>query len=117
MEIHESINYLELPAKDLKATETFFSSVFGWEFVAYGAEYLAFTDKTIEGGFYKSDLASKASDGAALVVFYADNLDETQEKIVANGGTISQEIFSFPGGSRFHFLDVNGNEFAVWTKE
>lgn len=117
MNIHESINYLEFPSKDLNATATFFSAVFGWKFVAYGNEYVAFTDKTIEGGFYKSDLASKASNGAALVVFYSNNLAKTQEKIVANGGTISQEIFSFPGGSRFHFLDVSGNEFAVWTKE
>jgi len=117
IDIHESINYLEFPAKDLNATKTFFNAVFEWKFVDYGSEYLAFSDKTIEGGFYKSDLVSKASNGATLVVFYSENLEETQAKIVANGGTVSKKIFSFPGGSRFHFLDVNGNEFAVWTKE
>jgi len=52
-----------------------------------------------------------------LVVFYSENLEETQKKVITNGGTVSKEIFSFPGGSRLHFLDVNGNEFAVWTKE
>ena len=117
IDIHESINYLEFPAKDLKATKTFFSAVFGWLFVDYGAEYVAFTDKTIEGGFYKSDLVSDSSKGAVLVVFYSENLEETQRKIVENNGTISKEIFSFPGGRRFHFLDINGNEFSVWTKE
>jgi len=117
MDIHESINYLEFPAKDLHATKTFFNAVFEWKFVDYGAEYVAFSDKTIEGGFYKSDLVSKASDGAVLVVFYSDNLEETQKKIISHGGSISKEIFSFPGGSRFHFLDVSGNEFSVWTKE
>ncbi len=117
MNRHESINYLEFPAKNLEATKTFFSAVFGWSFVDYGAEYVAFTDKTIEGGFYISDLTSKSSDGAVLVVFYSDTLEETEHKIVQNNGTISKEIFSFPGGRRFHFLDVNGNEFAVWTKE
>jgi len=117
IDIHESINYLEFPAKDLNATKTFFSSVFEWKFVDYGTEYLAFSDKTMEGGFYKSDLVSKASDGATLVVFYSENLEKTQKKIISHGGTISKEIFSFPGGSRFHFSDVSGNEFAVWTKE
>jgi len=29
----------------------------------------------------------------------------------------SINYLEFPVGSRFHFLDVSGNEFAVWTKE
>jgi predicted enzyme related to lactoylglutathione lyase len=32
------------------------------------------------------------------------------------GGKISKAIFSFPGGSRFHFTDPNGNELAVWSE-
>ncbi|MDH3587141.1 MAG: VOC family protein, partial [Gammaproteobacteria bacterium] len=31
------------------------------------------------------------------------------------GGTISQEIFPFPGGRRFHFIDPVGTEFAIWS--
>lgn len=116
MNRHETINYIELPAKDLEATKTFFSAVFGWTFVDYGPEYIAFSDKTIEGGFYKSDLVSESSRGAALVVFYSEELEVTQEKIIHFGGTIAKEIFTFPGGRRFHFLDVNGNEFAVWSE-
>ena len=27
-----------------------------------------------------------------------------------------KEIFSFPGGRRFHFADPCDNEFAVWTE-
>jgi len=117
MDIHESINYLEFPAKDLEATKTFFTAVFSWSFIDYGPEYIGFTDKTLEGGFYKSDLVSDSSKGAALVVFYSEQLEKTQTKVIAHGGTISTKIFSFPGGKRFHFLDVNGNEFSVWTKE
>jgi len=116
MNRHETINYIELPAKDLEAAKTFFSSVFGWTFVDYGPEYIAFTDKNIEGGFYKSSLVSDSSEGAALVVFYSENLEETQKKILESSGKIVQEIFTFPGGRRFHFLDVNGNEFAVWSE-
>lgn len=29
---------------------------------------------------------------------------------------ISKPIFDFPGGRRFHFLDPDGYELAVWSK-
>lgn len=115
MNKHETINYIELPAKDLEATKTFFTQVFGWVFVDYGTEYIAFSDEVLEGGFYRSELVSDSSKGAALVVFYSDRLEETQNKIEKHGGKVSKKIFPFPGGRRFHFLDVNGNEFAVWS--
>jgi predicted enzyme related to lactoylglutathione lyase len=28
---------------------------------------------------------------------------------------MAKPIFAFPGGRRFHFLDPNGNELAVWS--
>ncbi len=31
------------------------------------------------------------------------------------GATISEPIFSFPGGRRFHFVDPTGTEFAIWS--
>lgn len=117
MNRHESINYLELPAKDLEKTKTFFSNVFGWSFVDYGEEYTAFKETTMEGGFYKSALCSDSSNkGAALIVFYSDDLEATEQKVLKHGGSISTSTFSFPGGKRFHFQDVNGNEFAVWME-
>lgn len=117
MNRHESINYLELAAKDLEETKAFFSNVFGWSFVDYGEEYTAFKETTMEGGFYKSTLCSDSSSkGAALIVFYSDDLEATEQKILKHGGSISTPTFSFPGGKRFHFQDVTGNEFAVWTE-
>ena len=109
------INYLELPARDFDAAQRFYGSTFGWTFVDYGPEYRAFNDGFIDGGFYKSDASSSTSNGAALIVLYARDLEGTQDKVVANGGTVVREIFSFPGGRRFHFADPNGNELAVWS--
>ena len=45
----------------------------------------------------------------------ASALEKTQAKVVSKGGKIAKPIFSFPGGRRFHFLDPNGNELAVWS--
>lgn len=115
MKQHEKINYLEFPAKDLEATKTFFSSVFDWEFVDYGPEYIAIEGAGIDGGFYQSNLSSSTSQGSVLVVFYSDDLKATQSKIDKAGGEIIQAIFEFPGGHRFNFTDPNGNEFAVWS--
>lgn len=115
MNIHEKINYVEFPAKDIENTKTFFSNAFGWTFTDFGPEYTAFSDEGIDGGFFKSDLTSSTENGSALIVFYSENLEQTQENIETADGTIVKPIFSFPGGRRFHFCDPNGNEYAVWS--
>lgn len=115
--IHKSVNYLEFAARDMAATKAFFSTVFAWSFVDYGPEYMAFTqpEKGIEGGFYQADVAASQANGAPLVVFYSAVLEQTLQEIEQAGGLISQAIFDFPGGRRFHFTEPSGNEFAVWS--
>ncbi|MBT3315367.1 MAG: VOC family protein [Anaerolineae bacterium] len=116
MNKHEKMNYVEFPAKDINATKIFFSEVFNWRFEDYGPDYIAFSNEGLDGGFYKSDMSASTENGSALLVFYSRNLNATQAKIEGAGGTIIRETFSFPGGSRFHFSDPNGNEFAVWSE-
>lgn len=111
----QKIDYIELPAADFAAQQAFFESVFDWKFTSYGPEYHAFTDGQIDGGFYKSDMQSLASNGAALVIFYAIDLEAVETKVTSAGGVISTAVFDFPGGRRFHFTDPHGNEYAVWT--
>jgi hypothetical protein len=114
MNQHEKINYVELPAKDLAGTKAFFESVFGWSFTDYGPDYTAFENQGLDGGFFQSDLASSTEKGAALIVFYSDQLEATLAKVEKAGGSILRPIYSFPGGRRFHFTEPSGNEFAVW---
>ncbi len=116
MSDQEKIDYVELPASDLDANKAFFASAFGWEFEDFGSDYTAFANQGLDGGFYKADLKSVASNGSALVVFLSKDLEATQKKIIDSGGSILREIFSFPGGQRFHFADPCGNEYAVWSK-
>ena len=114
MNQHEKMNYVEFPAKDLAATKAFFESVFGWSFTDYGPEYTSFENQGLDGGFFQSDLASSTEKGAALIVFYSDQLEATLAKVEKAGGSILKPIYSFPGGRRFHFTEPSGNEFAVW---
>nr|WP_244906371.1 hypothetical protein [Jejuia pallidilutea] len=49
------------------------------------------------------------------MVLYHENLETIKDKIIKAKGIITTDIFSFPGGSRFHFTDPSGNELAVWS--
>ena len=110
------INYLEIPSQDLDKTKAFFSNVFGWKFVDYGPDYMAIEDAGIDGGFYRTPLSSTQDAGSVLIVLYSETLETTLEQVQAAGGEIVKDIFSFPGGRRFHFTDPNGNEYAVWSE-
>lgn len=105
------INYVELKAHDLEKTKQFYSNCFGWVFTDYGDTYIAFSESGLEGGFEKTD--NQIINGA-LVVLYHENLDLIKKSIIEAKGIISIDTFSFPGGSRFHFIDPSGNELAVW---
>jgi predicted enzyme related to lactoylglutathione lyase len=113
--MNEKINYVEYPARDIEATKQFFSAAFDWSFVDYGPDYTSFSNQGLDGGFFRSELTSTTKNGGALLVLLSDDLETCEIKVKAAGGIISQEIFSFPGGRRFHFIEPSGNELAVWT--
>jgi predicted enzyme related to lactoylglutathione lyase len=103
------LDYLELFGGDLAATKQFYGGAFGWSFVDYGPEYAAFTGAGLDGGFQTQAAAPP------LPILYADDLAATVERVRKAGGAIVREIYSFPGGRRFHFRDPSGNELAVWS--
>lgn len=106
------INYIELYANNLIAIKTFYNQCFDWEFTDYGDGYVAFANSGVAGGFEKTD--DKIINGT-LVVLYHKDLKHIKDKIIKAGGKISKDIFSFPGGKRFQFLDPSGNELAIWS--
>lgn len=113
-QINNHINYIELKSTNLNKTKAFYTSCFNWDFTDYGETYIAFSNSGLQGGFEYTD--DDIINGV-LVVLYHENLSEIKAKIITNGGKISVDIFSFPGGERFQFLDPSGNELAVWTEE
>jgi len=106
------ISYVEFRTNDLEKTKTFYNKVFGWSFKDYGPTYASFSESGVFGGF---SLTEESVVNGVLVVLYHQDLNAIKKSIIEEGGMISKEIFSFPGGSRFHFQDHSGNELAVWS--
>lgn len=116
MKPEKMIDYIEIPTSDIEETKKFFSVLMGWEFEDFGPAYTCFNDGRMKGGFYESAKKISPEAGSALLVFYTSNLEEMHDMVCRHGGKISKEIFSFPGGRRFHFTEPCGNEFAFWTE-
>jgi predicted enzyme related to lactoylglutathione lyase len=107
------IDYIEMNVTDIERSKAFYGKAFGWTFTDYGPGYCEFRDGRLAGGF---TTAARPTPGGPLVVLYADDLAGMQRRVEAAGGRIAKPIFDFPGGQRFHFLDPDGYELAVWSK-
>ncbi len=113
MSTENRIDYVEIPVTDVPRARAFLEAMFGWTFREWGDDYLSFSDGRLNGGIRKSDVPAPAT--GVLLVFYSADLERDVERVRELGGTISQDIFSFPGGRRFHFVDPAGTEFAIWS--
>jgi predicted enzyme related to lactoylglutathione lyase len=107
------IDYIEIPVTDLDRAREFLSQLFGWEFQEWGPDYYSFNDGRLDGGLRRSEEPAPAS--GVLLVFYTQDIDRDYDRVKELGATISQDVFEFPGGKRFHFVDPVGTEFAMWT--
>lgn len=113
MDRDSKIDYIEFNASDIPHTKKFFADVFGWNFTDYGPDYTSFEDGRIAGGFRKGPV----SPAGTLIVVFVNDLPKAEKRVTDAGGKITKEIFSFPGGSRFHFSDPNGNVLAAWHQD
>ena len=110
------VNYIELPTTDMAAMKKFYIEAFGWTYTDYGPHYASFDNAHVDGGFDGASNRSPSKDGA-LIVLLDQELEASQARVKAAGGDITQPIFLFPGGRRFHFVDPSGNELAVWAQD
>lgn len=109
------INFLEFPVKnesDLVKTKSFYSAVFNWDYTDWGSDYSDTLDSGLATGL-NADPEHKPKHPMAVI--QVKKLEKYKELIISSGGIITKEIFSFPGGRRFHFVDPAGNELAVWS--
>ncbi|MBP2624145.1 VOC family protein [Streptococcus oricebi] len=111
--IPNQIDYIEFSAPDkasFKASQDFYQKVFGWNYQAWGDEYIDTDDSGLSSGI---TIEPKK---APLVVIYREDLEAALSQVKQAGGQITQGIFEFPGGRRFHFTDPAGTELAIWSQ-
>ena len=113
MRAENRIDYIEIPVIDPAQAREFLAAMFGWTFQEWGDDYLSFNDGRLDGGLRRAEEPAPA--GGVLLVFYSENLERDLDKVQELGATISEPIFPFPGGRRFHFVDPAGNEYAIWS--
>ncbi|HET6976675.1 MAG TPA: VOC family protein [Pyrinomonadaceae bacterium] len=103
-------NFIELPTRDLAASQNFFETVFGMKMTAFGPTYACTLTGDVDIGL-QADQEEVTK--APLPVIEVTDLEATLAAVTAAGVSITKPIFSFPGGRRFHFLDPGGNELAA----
>lgn len=113
--VHHEINYIEISALDLEQAKQFYSAAFGWRFNEYGPDYVGICKQQSDGEYGGICREEKIVTGGPLVILFSRDLESSLTSVTSAGGKITKEIFSFPGGSRFHFCDPSGNELAVWS--
>src|SRR5687768_6694693 len=113
MSTHHTIDYVEFTVRDLAAAKRFYAAAFGWQFNDYGPEYAGIQGTAGEvGGLHQS---SETRTGGPLVILYSQDLEQSLAAVRSAGGKIVREPFAFPGGRRFQFTDLSGNELGVWS--
>lgn len=111
MTVEKRIDYIEISVTDPAKARQFFSELYGWKFESWGDDYISFNDGRLKGGFSRNE-----SPGTGiLLVFFSENLERDVVQVKKLGATISKDIFDFPGGRRFHFVDPAGTEYAIWS--
>ena len=108
---HHTIDYVEFSSGNLVDSKTFYAEAFGWSFNDYGPQYAGIVEGEGEAGGLT---ALNDPLVAPLVILYSENLDESLASVEAAGGEITQSVYDFPGGRRFHFRDPAGHDLAVW---
>ena len=118
-----TIDYIELPARQLPETKAFYSNAFGWQWIDYGPTYAGTTGVAPEIGLNAKALTGRLQplgSGDSIgpfVLFSSDDLEAVRIRILEAGGVIVSEPYAFPGGRRLHFQDPSGNVLGVYQGE
>ena len=110
------VSYLHIPAPDPVHLAGFYHSVFGWK-VREDPGEPAFEDGTGHViGHFVSSLAV-AGPAGYLPYVYVGSVDETLEKVGANGGTLIRPRFSEGDLWVAIVQDPAGNVIGVWQRK
>jgi predicted enzyme related to lactoylglutathione lyase len=109
------LSYLELPVTNVAQQRDFYTHAFAWIFTDYGPDYAATTTGDVDLGLNGTD--EYAVTTILPLIEVKSDLEGALARVEAAGGTVTQPIFAFPGGRRFHFRDPAGHQLGVFVNE
>jgi uncharacterized protein len=109
-----TINYVEFPAQSAVArSKRFFSEAFGWTWKDYGDEYADTHSSGVSSGLNGTTQRRPAQ---PLVVLYITDLEQACDKVIAAGGTITDDNLRLPGRPPLPLPRPSGNELGAWSE-
>lgn len=110
------ICYVEFPAIDIKASASFYQTVFGWSIRRRGDGCTAFDDSVGEvSGTWVVGRPPSSQPGMLLYIM-VDSVADTIDVVVANGGEIVQPIGGDAPEITARFRDPGGNIIGLYQE-
>jgi len=110
------IIHYEIPVKDLKKSEEFYSKIFGWKTKVSGDENYQFVEtenKEISIAFEKFELPNNYP----IVYIKVDSVEETIKNISKSGGKILVSKTKYKNMGFYAVVtDPEGNHIGLWEK-
>jgi predicted enzyme related to lactoylglutathione lyase len=110
-----SVTYIQIPAPDQRRSADFYAKAFGWT-IRGSVEHLSFDDASgfVSGAFLTGRAVSR--EPGILPYIYVDAIDETIERVKANGGEIVTPRHDEGNLWVATFRDPGGNVIGVWQQ-
>ena len=108
------ICYIEMAATDVDRSAAFYKAVFGWNIRKRGDGAMAFDDGVgeVSGSWIKG--RTPATSPGLLVYIMVDDMEKTIEAVIANGGTIVQQVGMDAPEITARFSDPAGNIIGLY---
>ncbi len=110
------ICYVEIPAADVACSSDFYRAVFGWNIRQRGDGHQAFDDTTeqVSGSWVTG--RSPARQPGLLMYVMVNDIQSTLKAVVANGGTIVQEVGADAPEITARVADPAGNVIGLYQE-
>lgn len=110
------ICYLEIPAKDVEESSSFYHNVFGWHIRKRGDGQIAFDDTVNEVSGTWVVRREAVPQVGVLIYIMVDDINTTIEAIVVNGGVIVKPVNKDDPEIIASFSDPAGNIFGIFQQ-
>ncbi|MBK8268523.1 MAG: VOC family protein [Planctomycetes bacterium] len=110
------ICYIEIPATDIDRSVAFYKEAFGWQIRRRGDGQLAFDDAVNEvSGSWVTGRPPQSEPGL-LIYIMVEDIHAAVKAVIANGGSIVQEIGVDAPEITARFTDPAGNVLGLYQR-